>query len=36
VLKHDLSPELAAYFSRISARPSVQAALEAEGFTKKP
>jgi glutathione S-transferase len=35
VLKHELSPELAAYFSRISDRPTVRAALEAEGFTKK-
>jgi glutathione S-transferase len=35
-LKHDITGELAAYYQRIGARPSVQAALEAEGFSKRP
>jgi hypothetical protein len=34
-LKHDITGELAAYYQRIGARPTVQTALEAEGFSKK-
>jgi glutathione S-transferase len=32
--KHELSAELAAYYTRIADRPAVHAALEAEGFKK--